>query len=430
MKKWTNEKYTTIAIYTVIVVTAALLFLFAILNFGKILSFLSFLLFSARSVVYGILLALILYPLSKRLEHLTDRYILKKEKAKKFCRPLAVTVTFLILLLIVGIIVLSVVPMVHENYTELSDTIKSYIDSAIKTIQQNEFVYNIFLSITGITGGDSAETLQTLINRYSSFFSGLASSLVTILLTAVYSMSDLLIAVILAFYFLLAREYIHAVARKLSNALLPKRMLSGSAQFFRSFYTNIMEFLSARIVCSLTLGVLCYFAAWILSVPFHPLLSMIAFVLNMIPVLGPIAAVLLCSLIVFILNPSAVWIFLLLMVAFNIAEQYLIEHYLLSRRLRPGVAIVLIVEIIAYIYTGFGGMILAVPVFVTLRAQFQILINRRLYKKGLSLSTADYMSAESVAEMTAPPPPPVETEADTSAEADPEQDTETAEAQE
>ncbi len=404
MKKWTNEKYTTIAVYTVVVLLAALLFLLAVLNFGKILAFLGFLLFSARSVVYGILLALILYPLSRRLELLANRYVFKEEKNKRWCRPLSVSVTFLILLLIVGIIVLSVVPMIHENYNELSETIKSYINSAITTIQQNEFVYNIFLSITGVTGGNASEILQTLINRYSGFFSGLASSLVTILLTAVYSMSDLLIAVILAVYFLLSREYIHAVARKLSNAVLPKKLLSGTAHFFRSFYTNIMEFLSARIVCSLILGVLCYFAAWVLSVPFYPLVSLIAFVLNMIPVLGPIAAVLLCSLIVFILNPGAVWIFLLLLVAFNIAEQYLIEHYLLSRRLRPGVAIVLIVEILAYIYTGFAGMILAVPIFITLRAQFQVLINRRLYKKGLSLSTADYMEKTGVENMTEAPP--------------------------
>ena len=413
MKKWTNEKYTTVAIYTVAVLLAALLFLLFVLNFGRILSFLSFLLFSARSIVYGVLLALVLYPLAKRLEILADRHLLKKELSKKWCRPLAVTATFLVLILVLAIVVLSVIPIIHENYNDLSETIKGYINSAIHTIQQNEFIYNIFLSLTGITGADGPEILQTLINRYSSFFSGLASSLVAILLNVVYSMSDLLVAIILAFYFLVSREYIHAI--------FPRKFLLGTAQFFRSFYTNIIEFLSARVLCSLILGILCYFTAWILSVPFHPLLSLIAFVLNMIPVLGPIAAVLLCSLIVFILNPGATWIFLLLFLASNIAEEYLIEHYLLSRRLRPGIAIVLIVEIFAYIYTGFGGMILAVPIFVTLRSQFQVFINRRLYKKGLSLSTADYTSHESIESMISSASPTEDPSAKESAPATPQE---------
>ncbi len=393
MKKWTNEKYTLMAIYTVLVILAALLFLLAVLNFGQILSFLSFLLFSAKSVIYGILIALVLYPLTRRIEVFSNRHIIKSERMqKKWTVPLSVTLTFLIFLMILAILVISVIPMLHENYKALTDAITGYINSAITSIQQNEFIYNIFLAITGVEGDDASAILQTLVNRYSNLFSNLASSLMNILLAIVYGVSDFLIAAILAFYFLLSRNHILAIFRKLANAFFPRRFLFRSARFFRSFYINVMEFLSARIACSLIIGTLSYFVAWLLGIPFHPLIALTAFVLNMIPVLGPIAAALLCSLIVFILQPRMTLIFFLLLAAANVIEGYFIEHYLLSRRLRPGIAIVLVVELAAYVYTGFVGMIFAVPVFVTLRAQFQVWINRLLCKKGLSLSTADYMS--------------------------------------
>lgn len=402
MKKWINEKYTHIAIYTFLVILASLLFLFLVLNLGALFSFLSFLLFSARSVVFGIVLALTLSPLCLRLEDFFDRCIFRG-KQKKATRVLGVSFTFVIMLIVLAIIVVSILPMVNQNYNDLTQTIEGYISGAVSTIENNEFVYNILRSLTGVTGEDTNEIIQELIGRYSDLFKGLASTLISILFTILYSATDVLIAIILAFYFLLARDMIRGVCRKLTVAIFPRRFLLQSARFFRFGYTNLIEFFSARLLCSFVLGVLCYFFAWLLRVPFYPLISLIAMALNIFPVLGPVAATLLCTLIVFLVKPEVAFLFFLLFIALNVLEQYLVEKHLLHKHLRPNVALALILVVTAYLIGGLGAVILVIPVFATLQKEVQIFLARRLTKKGYSIDTGDYISPEGAEIYAAPP---------------------------
>lgn len=393
MKHWFNEKYTHIALYVWGVVLASLLFLFAVLNLDQIFSFLGFLFFSARSVVFGVLLALTLFPLCTRLEKLLDDRVLRG-RGKRFMRPLGVTLTFIILLIVITIIVVSILPMINQNYNELTQTIEGYISSAVTTLEENELVYNIFRALTGVTGGNANEIIEELIDRYSDLFSNLANSLISFLFNLVYSAADVLIALILAFYFLLSRDRIRGLFRKLVVAIFPRHFLLQSARVFRAGYTNLIEFFSTRILCSFILGVLCYFFAWLMGVPFYPLLSLIAMVLNIFPVLGPIAATLLCALVVFLLKPPVALPFLLLFIALNVLEQFLVEKYLLSKRLRPNVALALVLVIVAYLIGGAWAVVLVIPLFVTVQNEAQIFLARRLTKKGYSPDTGDYISPE------------------------------------
>lgn len=393
MKRWFNEKYTHIALYVLGVVLASLLFLFAVLNLNRIFSFLGFLLFSARSVVFGVLLALTLFPLCRLMEKLLDGRVLRG-RGKRFVRPLGVTLTFIILLIVIMIIVVSILPMINQNYNELTQTIEGYISGAVSTLEGNELVYNIFRALTGVTGGNANEIIEELIDRYSEVFNNLANSLISFLFNLVYSAADVLIALILAFYFLLSRDRIRGLFRKLIVAIFPRHFLLQSTRVFRAGYTNLIEFFSTRLLCSFVLGVLCYFFAWLMGVPFYPLLSLIAMVLNVFPVLGPIAATLLCTLIVFLLKPPVAFPFLLLFIALNVLEQFLVEKYLLSKRLRPNVALALVLVIVAYLIGGAWAVVLVIPVFVTVQNEVQIFLARRLTKKGYSLDTGDYISPE------------------------------------
>lgn len=407
-KKWMNDKYTHIALYAFLVVLAASLFLFLVLNLKKIFSFLGFLLFSARSVVFGVLLALILYPLCRKLEELFDRRIFRG-KRQRATRILGVSLTFVVLLVALAVIAVSVLPMINQNYQELLQTIEDYISGAVTSIEGNPLIYNFFRALTGVTGGDANEIIEELIDRYSDLFSDLAGSLVTLLFDVIYSMADILIAIILAFYFLLARGYIRGLVRKMAVAFLPRRPLLQSTRFFRAAYMNLIEFFSSRFLCSFILGAMCYLFAFLFRIPFYPLISLIAMVLNIFPVLGPVAATLLCTLIVFLVKPTMTFPFFLLLIVLNVLEQYLVEKYLLNKHLRLNVALALVLVVVAYLIFGLWAVVFVIPVFVTLRTEAQIFLARRLRKKGYSTDTGDYISPEGAEIYTDPPAAPEET---------------------
>lgn len=392
MKKWTNESYTAIALYAFLTALACLLFYFVASNLGQILLFLGNILWAARAVIGGAFLALVLFPLAGWIERLFICRIFKKKPHPTAARALSVSLTFLILLLVVAIIVVSVLPILSQNYDDLRATIDYYVDSAVALLQGNEVFYNLFSELTGITGKTPEEIIDSFVNEYAGLFSAFANSLISVLTTVIYATSDVIIAVILAFYFLLSREKLRAVFRKAAFAFIPSGALQYTADFFRRFYTNLMEFFSARLLCSFVVGVLCYFLTWAMQVPFYPLIALIVMVLNIVPVIGPVAAAALSSLVVFIVKPEAIWLFLAVIVGINILEGYLVEHHLLPKRLRPSIAAVLIAVMIGYVYWDFLGAVFAVPVWVTVRDILQLWINRRLHKKKLSVMTSDYIS--------------------------------------
>ena len=388
MKKWTNDKYTTIAIYVLLVLFATLLFFFAILNFGRLWDTLLFVLFSAKSIVFGVLISLILFPLCSLMERGLARFCekrLKKTWKGRSLRITAVSLSYLIAVIIVGIIVASALPLLYQNYAELQATLAGYVNALLKLLQQNEFVYELIVSLVGASGQTAQEFINNLLMQYSGYLSSFAGNLINILTTVIMSTSDLIVALILAFYFLLARDTIAGLTRKIAAAMLPDKFRQWSSRFFRRFYTNVIEFLSARLLCSFLLGVLCYLLTWALSIPFYPLLSLIVFILNIIPFFGPIIAAFLCTVIIFLVQPEVTWIFILIALLINLTEQFLIERSLLSKRLRPSAGVILISVMLFNHVFGFVGAIFAVPIWVTVSSELNGFLNRRLRKKEIVL---------------------------------------------
>lgn len=556
MKKWTNEKYTTIAVYVILVILASLLFLLAVLRLGEIGQFLYNILFAAKSIVFAVVIALALFPLCHNLEGWLSRRLSRKKPHPRLARFLSVLLAYLILILIISLVVVSMLPMGSQDYEELQSTLTGYVDQAVEAIQKNEILFNLIKTQTGLIAsehtdspygdtltytppetaiagvleapsitispsglaewkaidgaaryrvriggaearettetsvqlsdrqsiavqavsdtdgvvsgpfsaikvylasaksepaaalptpyvtigadgmavwpsvpyageyryrindgeeqttvatsvqlapGDTivvmavagtmqpAELLNSIVTRYSGVFNEIAAGVGNVVLSIISSVSDILIALILSVYFLLSRDMIQAAIRKVAVAVIPARPLRWGSSLCTCFYTNFMEFASARLLCSFTLGALCYLPMWAFQVKFYPLLSLVVFFLNIIPVIGPIVAGALVTLMVLLVQPNAAWFVLLVIIVLNLLEQYLIEHYLLPKRLRPSPALVIIIELIAYHYTGLFGVILAIPLYATLRKEVGQLLDRLLHKKGLPTAEESYI---------------------------------------
>ena len=397
MKKWTNEYYTTIAIYMLLVLLATLLFFFAILNFGIIWDTFLFLLFATKSVAFGVLISLILFPLCNLLERGLGSFAEKRLHRTwqgKSLRITAVSLSYLVAVAFVGIVVVSALPLLYQNYAELQATLTRYVNSLLQLLQKNEYIYEWIVSLVGASGQTAQEFINNLLLQYSAYLSSFAGDLMNILTNIITITSDMIVALILSFYFLLARGNIAGLTRKIAAAVLPERFRQWVARFFHRLYTNVIEFLSARLLCSILLGVLCYQLPWALNLAFNPLLSLIVFILNIIPFFGPLLAAALCTVIVFIVQPEVAWLFMLILLLINLTEQYLIERCLLSKRLRPSAGVILVSVILFNHFFGFAGAIFAVPIWVTVAAEAGRLLNRRLQKKGLASAAAEAQTEE------------------------------------
>lgn len=392
MRKFFNRKYTTVAIYTFLVLFAALLFYLLVFNFSSFLSTVTHIVFAPRGIIFGIVIALILFPLAKKLEGFFARRVFRRRERPKLARILAVSLTFFILIICLAVVVVSILPMMYQNYQDLASDLTGYADALVKLIQSNDLIYNFILTQSGLSGETPQEIIQSFVTRYSDLFSSFAGGLFNFIFSFTTIVSDTLVAFILAFYFLLARDTVAAILRKLAVAVLPSGARRVTARFCTRLYTDLMNFLSARLTCSFVIGLLCYGLTWALGVRFYPVISLFALVLNIVPVIGPVLAAAVCTLIVFVAQPHATWIFIILIVALNFLEHHLVERYLLSRRLRPNTALTLVAVIIGYHFFGLGGTLVAVPIFVTLRTEFSLFVDYLLNRKKLPTDISSYLA--------------------------------------
>ena len=158
MKKWTNEKYTTIAVYVILVILASLLFLLAVLRLGEIGQFLYNILFAAKSIVFAVVIALALFPLCHNLEGWLSRRLSRKKPHPRLARFLSVLLAYLILILIISLVVVSMLPMGSQDYEELQSTLTGYVDQAVEAIQKNEILFNLIKTQTGLIASEHTDS--------------------------------------------------------------------------------------------------------------------------------------------------------------------------------------------------------------------------------------------------------------------------------
>ena len=107
MKHKINSKYLTIAIYSLIVILFSIFFFLVCYNFGSIVAGLSFVLRKMRSVFYGIIIALTLFPFYSLFAKAFSKIFEKKAQHRKTVAALSIICTYISVIIIIAIIIIS-----------------------------------------------------------------------------------------------------------------------------------------------------------------------------------------------------------------------------------------------------------------------------------------------------------------------------------
>lgn len=121
-----------------------------------------------------------------------------------------------------------------------------------------------------------------------------------------------------------------------------------------------------------TLGLL------LMQIPFALALGFLAFLLNFIPVIGPIIAAVPALLIVLVFKPDFIWYVLALYVVVQQVESYGLAPFVQNRLISLPPVVLLLSQVIMGSLTGFFGVAMATPLAITVIIWVQV-----LYVKGL-----------------------------------------------
>lgn len=380
-----NKKYVSISVYVLLVLAFAFLFALFIFNLGDIFSFLGRLLAEVRSILYGIVITFIQFPWVLMLEKLFGRIFAKCKKHKrKLVSIFSVVFAYLILAGILAIIVVGVIPPLTSSQDIIQKAFGDTVSSTTAFIERLRASSSILKTIID-------ETLEVVKGWVTANYSDQAFSIAGTLASETF---NLIIGVIISIYFLLSRPMFNRIFGKITAAFLHGAAVPRVLNFCKRLYTDMMEFIFARLIGSLLVAILCYVGARILQIPTYLviIISILIFIFTLIPYFGPFLATAISVLVVLLLDrPLHAWILLAIVVGLQILRHQAFTRFVLRKKLRPSPALALPLLIIGYGLLGFGGALIAIPLCATVEIEIREIMAHIFVRRGLPTTTEDYI---------------------------------------
>ncbi len=384
-----NDKYTSIAIYAFIVLAVTITAVAVGLNLPLIWAEFARLFALFIPALLGFSLAYICNPLVR----FAERMILPrlKRRSLRMARLLALVFTYLTVLLILTVLFLMIVPQIVLNYNDFAQNVTAYLSSAIATV-------DAWIRETGIFGADYnglGDLIQTdqISSLLTEWIGVLAEAIGRFSLRIIESVGYVLLGAILSAYFLFHKELILATLKKISLAILPRRVYRFFSDIISFSDRAFGQFIVGKLFDSLIVGVIAFVVFAIVGIPYYPLISAIVCVTSVIPAFGYLIGAIPAAFIILMKDPMmALWFLIILLIIQQIDGNIIGPKIVGSA---TGLASVWVITAIMLFGSYFGvlGWFIGVPLFSVLYRLVGDIANRSLEKKHLPTSLEHYKTA-------------------------------------
>ena len=389
MKPQWNKKYTTIAVYTAIVLILGVLCVFFFLKFDQIGNAISGLLKICAPIIYGAFIAYILNPLMKVYEEKVFRGGKNGSGLSRTARRvLSVTATMLTFFIFLALFIWMIAPQLAASIKDLGAKLPTYLAS----------LQEIADSIAE-NGGIFAEAIDTLLKYVNDFIdssydllSELLPKMTEKLQSVAAAVLDIVLGVVFAVYFLCAKERISSQTKKIARAVFSEKHYRSISEVITLTDKTFGRYFTGAILDSILVGLVCFIMMQILGMPYSPLISVFVGVTNIIPFFGPFIGAAPSAVILFVYKPILAVYFIIMILVLQQIDGNIIAPRIHSTS--TGLAPVWVIVSITIMSGLFGivGMFIGVPVFSVIYVLVKRKIEARLVKKELAVDTLSYMS--------------------------------------
>lgn len=387
MKIEWNNKYTTIAVYTFLVIAATILFYLGISQVSIFTDKVDSLIVIMQPFIIGFSIAYIINFLLGFYENTVFQIKQIKKLNLKSTRGIGITLSYLTMFLIIGMIFKFLLPQVLDSIVGLVNDIPTYINKTTELINNAVGDLNI--------GEEYSKTIidniNDIINYTIKFISNLIPALGLMVATFASRIWNVVLGIIISVYLLIDKEKLCALSKKITYGLFNKKHADKIVELVeRSNYT-FGRFLIGKIIDSLIIGVLTFVILTIFKMPYTILVSVIVGITNIIPFFGPFIGAIPSFIIILFVSPvQAVW-FLLIIFVIQQLDGNIIGPKILGDSIGISAFWILFSILVAGKMLGILGMIIGVPLFAIIYSIIKEYIEDKLNKKGLKIETKDYI---------------------------------------
>ena len=387
MKLDWNKKYTTIAVYSFIVICCSLLFYNVLDKLSAFTLKLGVIMSTLQPFIIGFVIAYLLNFILVFIENklLSHNKLNNLKKGAK--RGISILLTYIVAFFIIYLFVQFVLPQVVDSIVGIANDIPTYLGNATHFIEDLTKTLDLNNDYAGVV----IEKLNEFMNHAINIITNLLPVLATTVKDVASSLWNIVLGLIISIYMLIDKEKFAASSKKVVYALFSNKSANKIVELAHRTNDTFGKFLSGKIIDSVIIGILTFVILTITKMPFTILVSVIVGITNIIPFFGPFIGAIPSFIIIMFVSPvKALW-FLVIILIIQQLDGNVIGPKILGDSIGISAFWILFSILVAGKLLGLVGMIIGVPLFAIVYSIIKEIVDVRLDKKGLSKNPKDYM---------------------------------------
>lgn len=267
--------------------------------------------------------------------------------AKKIPRGLIIGALYILVIALLGATVYFIIPPMVGQLKQLATQLPNYFD----------YFSTFITNLSSVSGGQLADGQQN-VDAITNFLNNVSTNIFATTKGFIGGFTAMLTVFVLTLYLLLDEQGI----KKFFVALLPIKQKSQIQTIAHKVGQGLGAWFRGQLLLGLIIGVLVYIGLLILNVPYALTLAMLAGILELIPVIGPIISAIPAILISLSLSPSSALMVAIFYILIQELENKLLVPKVMQRTVGLHPVTVIIVLLIGAKLMGLIGILLAVPV--------------------------------------------------------------------
>lgn len=402
MKVKFNTKYNTISVYAIIVFAVCIMIILLAFRLNEFINVARKIMSAIAPVVWGFIIAYLMSPLVTKTEGMLNKRMFKKKSHARINRTLSILISSIITLSAIITLIALAVPEIIESLSALFNNMPEYLNSLYDSVIA---FFNKNPEISSTMSGwfeNQFENIEKMVLEWVTNLKPIFEKYLILLkdgvLNFLVGVKDFLLGYIVSIYLLYSKEHFLLQFKKLSYAMLPKKVYD--VLMVKGTHANkiFSDFIVGKAVDSLIIGMLCFIILVIFQIPNAMLISFIVGITNMIPFFGPFIGAILSALLVLLTSPSKTLLFIILILVLQQFDGNILGPKILGNKLNlPTFWIIFSIFFFGNLF-GFIGMLAGVPVFAVIYALTKEFIEERIRIKNLDLISKGIENGEDLSD--------------------------------
>lgn len=401
-----NDKYRTYIYWGVTafaVLSLLTVFIFVIINWGKVKTNVGILGRILEPITYGAVFAYLMTPIYNRVRAgvmaVTKNAIEAEKPRKSLGAVVATAVSLLVLIAVVTGLISMLIPQLINSVKTIIDALPSSINNLALWIEQL-FADNPDMEATVMEQYSAASayvqnwlTNEVLPNIYN-ILSGLSNGLFSFLNT----LKNVLIGLIVMVYLLNMKEKLIMQAKMIVYGAFPLRVANKVIEEARYVHLVFGGFIIGKLLDSLIIGLMSFVLLSFMNMPYVLLISVIIGVTNVIPFFGPFIGAIPSAFLILLVSPIKCLYFIIFILLLQQFDGNILGPKILGDSTGLSSFWVLFSILLFGGLFGFVGMIIGVPTFAVFYKLITEFISYLLEKRQLSADIEHYEKLDHIDE--------------------------------